>query len=162
MIQKQQEFIFNILEIEKSKTRSPADSVSDEDPLLPSELAVFSLSCQRKVFFYFTIEGLFYSRRSILQGHSPILWPPDTKSWLIGKWSWCWEGLRAGREGGYRGWDGWMASSIKWTSTWTDSGRWWGTGRPGVLQFMWPHRFRYDLATEQQHHFHSFQPSLIT
>ena len=42
--------------------------------------------------------------------------------------------LRAGGEGGYRGWDGWMASSIKWTSTWTDSGRWWGTGRPGVLQ----------------------------
>lgn len=69
MIQKQQEFIFNILEIEKSKTRSPADSVSNEDPLLPSELAIFSLSCQRKVFFYFTIEGLFYKVTLQYFGH---------------------------------------------------------------------------------------------
>ena len=41
----------------------------------------------------------------------PLLWPPDAKCWLIaedldtGK-----ERLRARREGGNRGWDGWMAS----------------------------------------------------
>ena len=28
---------------------------------------------------------------------------------------WCWEGLRAGGEGDYRGWDGWMASPTRWT-----------------------------------------------
>ena len=26
-----------------------------------------------------------------------------------------WEGLGAGREGGDRGWDGWMASLAQWT-----------------------------------------------
>ena len=30
---------------------------------------------------------------------------------------WCWERLRAGGEGGDRGWDGWMASMTQWTWT---------------------------------------------
>ena len=29
---------------------------------------------------------------------------------------WCWERLKAGGEGDYRGWDGWMASPIQWPS----------------------------------------------
>ena len=28
---------------------------------------------------------------------------------------WCWERLKAGGEGGDRGWDGWMASPTQWT-----------------------------------------------
>ena len=40
--------------------------------------------------------------------------------------------LKAG-EGDDRGWDGWMASPIQWTWTRANSGRWWGTGRLGVL-----------------------------
>ena len=50
--------------------------------------------------------------------------------------TWCWEGLRAGREGDDRGWDGWMASPTQWTWVWVDSGSWWLTGRPGILRFM--------------------------
>ena len=42
------------------------------------------------------------------KAEAPILWPLDVKSWLIGK-DWCWERLKA-REGGNRGWDGWMVS----------------------------------------------------
>jgi len=61
---------------------------------------------------------------------------------------WCWETLKA--EEGDRGWDGWMASSIQWTWTWANSGRWWGTGRPGVLLSMGLQRVGYNLATEQQ------------
>ena len=49
---------------------------------------------------------------------------------------WCWEGLGAGGEGDNRGWDGWMASPTRWTWVWVNSGSWWWTGRPGVLQFM--------------------------
>ena len=49
---------------------------------------------------------------------------------------WCWEGLGAGGEGDDRGWDGWMASSTRWTWVWVNSGNWWWTGRPGVLWFM--------------------------
>ena len=61
---------------------------------------------------------------------------------------WCWERLRAGGEGDDRGWDGWMASPTRWTWVWVDSGRWWWTGRPGVLQFMGSQRVRHHWATE--------------
>ena len=47
---------------------------------------------------------------------------------------WCWDGLGAGGEGADRGWDGWMASPTQWTWVWVNSGNWWFTGRPGVLQ----------------------------
>ena len=36
---------------------------------------------------------------------------------------WCWERLRAGREGDDRGWDCWMASLTQWTWVWANSGR---------------------------------------
>ena len=49
---------------------------------------------------------------------------------------WCWEGLGAGGEGDDRGWDGWMALPTPWRWVWVNSGSWWWTGRPGVLQFI--------------------------
>ena len=42
----------------------------------------------------------------------------------------------AGGEGDDRGWDGWMASPTRWMWVWVNSGSWWWTGRPGMLQFM--------------------------
>ena len=50
------------------------------------------------------------------------------------KKTWCRERLKAEGEEGNRGWDSWMASLMKLTWTGTTFGRWWGTGRPGVLQ----------------------------
>ena len=61
---------------------------------------------------------------------------------------WCWEGLGAGGEGDDRGWDGWMASLTRWTWVWANSGSWWWTGRPGVLQFMGSQRVGHNWATE--------------
>ena len=60
---------------------------------------------------------------------------------------WCWERLRAG-EGDDRGWDFWMASLTQWTWVWVNSGRWWWTGRPGMLRFMGSQRVRHDWVTE--------------
>ena len=40
---------------------------------------------------------------------------------------WCWEGLGAGGEGDYRGWDGSMASPTWLMWLWVNSGRWWCT-----------------------------------
>ena len=48
--------------------------------------------------------------------------------------TWCWERLKAGGEGENRGQDGWMASPTQWTWFWASSGRWWRTGKPGLLQ----------------------------
>ena len=47
-----------------------------------------------------------------------------------------------------RGRDGWMASPTRWTWVWVDSGSWWWTGRPGVLQFMGLQSVGHDWATE--------------
>ena len=66
--------------------------------------------------------------------------------------SWCWERLRAGRDRGDRGWDGWMASPNQWTRVWANFGREWRTGKPGVLQSMGLQRAGYDLVAEQQQH----------
>jgi len=46
------------------------------------------------------------------------------------------------------GWDGWMASLTRWTWVWVNSGSWWWTGRPGVLQFMGSKRVGHDWATD--------------
>ena len=61
---------------------------------------------------------------------------------------WCWEGLGAVGEGDDRGWDGWMASRTRWTWVSVNSGRWWWTGRPGVLRFMGSQRVGHDWVTE--------------
>ena len=61
---------------------------------------------------------------------------------------WCWERLKAGREGDNRGWDGWMASLTWWTWVWVNSGRWWWTGKPGVLQSMRSQRVGHNWAIE--------------
>ena len=44
--------------------------------------------------------------------------------------------------------DGRMASLTRWTWVWVNSGSWWWTGRPGVLQFMGSQTVRHDWATE--------------
>ena len=61
---------------------------------------------------------------------------------------WCWERLKAGREGDDRGWDGWMASPTQWTWVWVSFGSWWWTGKPGMLQSMGLQRVRHDSAME--------------
>ena len=88
--------------------------------------------------------------RTDTEAETPVLWPPHAKSWLIGKDS------DVGRDWGQeekeddRGWNGWMASPTRWIWVWVNSGRWWRTGKPGILQSMRLRRVRHDWATEQQ------------
>ena len=96
-------------------------------------------------------------RRSVLGVH----WKDWCWSWIsntLATWCeelthwkrpWCWERLKAGGEGDDRGWDGWMLSPNQWTWVWLDSGTWWWTGRPCVLQSMGLKRVGHDWATEQ-------------
>ena len=104
--------------------------------------------------------GMYYNQ-SILKEISPgyslegmmLNWNSSTlaTSWEeLTHWKrlWCWEGLGAGGEGDDRGWDGWMASWTRWTWVWVNSGRWWWTGRPGVLRFMGSQRVGHNWVTE--------------
>ena len=71
--------------------------------------------------------------RTDAEAGTPILWPPDAKGWLI------WKDPDAGKdwrreEKGMT--SPWMASPTQWTWVWVNSGSWWWTGRPGMLQSM--------------------------
>ena len=83
--------------------------------------------------------------RTDAEAETLILWPPDAKSWLIGKDP---ERLKAGGEGDNRGWDGWMVSLTQWTWVWVSSGSWWWTGKPGVLQSVGSQTVEHDWVTE--------------
>ena len=74
-------------------------------------------------------------------------WCEESTHW---KRPWCWERFKAGGEGDDRGWDGWMASLTQRTWVWVNSGSWWWTGRPGVLQSMGSQRVAHNWSIEQQ------------
>ena len=75
-----------------------------------------------------TLESPLYGTQSTVREISPELslqgqmlklklqylatWCEELTHW---KRPWCWEQLKAGREGNIRGWDGWMASPTWWT-----------------------------------------------
>ena len=61
---------------------------------------------------------------------APILWPPDGKNWLIGKDPDAGKDWRREEKG--------MTEDemVGWTWVWASSGRWWRTGKPGMLQSM--------------------------
>ena len=73
---------------------------------------------------------------------------------------WLWERLKAGGEGDDRGWDGWMASLTQWTRLWASSGRWWRTGKPGVLQSMGSQRVGHNWAIEEQQDLYNFHTAV--
>ena len=89
----------------------------------------------------YLLEGLMLKLEAPIFDH--LMWTADS-----GERPWSWEKLKA--EEGDRGWDGWMASLIQWTWTWANSGRWWGTGRPSLLQSMQLQTIGHDLVTEKQ------------
>ena len=85
--------------------------------------------------------------RTEAEAETPILWPPDAKTWSIGR-PWGWERLKAGGEGDNREWDCWMTSLTQWTWVWVKPRSWWWTGRPGMLRSMGSQRVGLNWVTE--------------
>ena len=81
--------------------------------------------------------------RNDAETEAPILWPPAAKRWLIRKDSDAGKDWRQEEKGTTR-WGGWMASLTQWTWVWTSFGRWWRTGKPGMLQSMRSQRVGHD------------------
>ena len=78
-----------------------------------------------------------------------VLWPPDAKNLLVGidpDAGKDWRREEKGRtEDEMVGWHHWL-KDVTWV--WINSGSWWWTRRPGVLQSMGSQRVRHDLVTE--------------
>ena len=95
-------------------------------------------------------------RRSVLGVHWKDWWWSWNSNTLATWWEelthlkrpWCWKRLKVGGEGDNRGWGGWMASPTQWKWVWVNSGSWWWTGRPGMLQSIGLQRVSHDWATE--------------
>ena len=89
-----------------------------------------------------------FTGRIDAEAETPILWPPDEKSWLI------WEDPDAGKDWGQEekgtpeGEMVGMASRNQWTWVWVDSGSWWWMRRPGTLRFMGSQRVGHNWVTE--------------
>ena len=86
--------------------------------------------------------------RADAEAETPILWPPNAKSWLIGKdfdvgTDWGLE-KKGTTEDEMAGWHHWLDGY----RVWVNSGSWWWTGRPGVLRFMGSQRVGHDWVTE--------------
>ena len=75
-----------------------------------------------------------FTGRTAAEAEAPILWPPDAKSWLTGKDPDDGKDWRQEEKGTTEDEIDRMASLTQWTWAWASSGRWWWTGKPGVLQ----------------------------
>ena len=86
--------------------------------------------------------------RTDAKAETPILWPPDAKSLLIGKdpdigKDWRWE-EKGTTEDEIVGWHHWL-NGHEFLSKLQS---WWWTGRSGMQQFMGLQKVRHDWATE--------------
>ena len=88
----------------------------------------------------YSLEGLILKLKL---SNTLATWCEELTHW---KRPWCWERLKAGGEGGNRGWDGWMASLTQWIRVWENSGRWW-TGKPGMLKSKGLQKVGHDWRT---------------
>ena len=84
--------------------------------------------------------------RTDVKAETPVFWPPDAKSWLF------WKDPNVGKdrrqeEKGMRE-DEMVSWLTRWTWVWVNSGSWWWTERPGMLQFMGLERVGHDWETE--------------
>ena len=78
------------------------------------------------------------------EAESLMLWPHDAKNWLI------WKTFMLGKIEGVRSRGRQRMSWLDGHTTWVlaNSGSWWWTGRPGMMQYMGSQRVRYDWVTE--------------
>ena len=92
----------------------------------------------------YLLEGLMLKLKIYYFGH--LIWRANSleKSLMLGKIEGRW------RRGCQRMRDGWMAKPMGWRWTWANFGRWWGTGRPDVLQSMGSQRVKHEWVTEQK------------
>ena len=88
-----------------------------------------------------SLEGMMLKLKLQYFGH--LMWEVNSleKTLMLG-------GIGDRRRRGQQRMRCWIASLTRWTWVWVNSGSWWWTRRPGVLQFMGSQRVGHDWATE--------------
>ena len=89
----------------------------------------------------YSLEGLMLKLKLQYFGHLMLRTDSLEKTLLLGKI----EGRRRRRQQRMRWLDG---SVTQWTWVWVNSGSWWWTGSPGVLQSLGSQRVRHDWVIE--------------
>ena len=78
-----------------------------------------------------------FIRRIDAEAEAPIVCPPDAKNWLTGKDPEAQKDWREEEKGMTKDeMVGWHHCHPGWTWIWANSGSWWWTGKPGMLQSM--------------------------
>ena len=100
----------------------------------------------------YSLEGLMLKLKCQYFGHMMQRTDSFEKILMLGK-------IEGGGEGDDRSWDGWMASLTQRTWVWVNSGSWWWTGRPGMLQSMRSQWVGHNWVTELNRTFmHTIYP----
>ena len=89
-----------------------------------------------------------FIERTDAEAEALVFWPPDAKSWFIGKDPDAGKDWRQEEKGTTEDKMGRMASLTRCTWVWASSGSWWWTGNPGILQSMGLQRVTDDWVTE--------------
>ena len=126
-------------------------------------LSAFMLGFMKSGQLYRDAETV-YLRLGLELGLELMCWDPNPAKTLLRTWTHTvrtqtqlkpclgckpmWLGLKPSQNPDNRGWDGWMASLTQWIWVWVNSGSWWWTGKPGMLQSMELQRIGCDWVTE--------------
>ena len=100
-----------------------------EDLRVPWTARRWNQSILREISREYSLEGLMLKLKLQYFGHLMQRTDSLEKTLMLRK-------IEGRRRRGRRGWDGWMASPTQWTWVWANFGRWWRTGKPGMLQSM--------------------------
>ena len=101
---------------------------------------------------------LFFGRTDV-EAETPILWPPDAKSWLIWKDPDAGKDWRQEEKGMTE--DEMVGCHHRWIWVWVSSRSWWWTGNPGMLQSMGLQRVGHDLVTKQPYYINATHSNII-
>ena len=128
-------------ELDSKEARMPKNWCLLTAVLEKTPESLLDQSILREINPEYSLEGLMLKLKFQYFGY--LIWTDDSleKSLILGK-------IKARRRRGHQ--------RVRWLDgitnawTWENSGRWWGTGRPGMLQSMGSQRVGHDWATEQQ------------
>ena len=104
------------------------------------------LDCKIKLVHPKGNQSWIFTGKTDAEGETPILWPPDAKNCLIGKDPDAGKDWRQEKKGTTE--DEIVGWHHRWTWVWVNSGSWWWTGRPGVLQSIGSQRAGHNWVTE--------------